>query len=88
MFIKTVIRQEKCIAELEQNLKLTKKNSKDIQKLLLDDFVMTINEIQDIQAIKIDEKEKDKMRNSIINKKRTEYVTKIIELSNNMEAIR
>lgn len=88
MFIKTVLRQGKCIAELEQNLKLTKKNSKDIQKLLLDDFVMTINEIQDIQAMKIDEKEKDKMRNSIINKKRTEYVTKIIELSNNMEAIR
>lgn len=88
MFIKTVLRQGKYITELEQNLKLTKKNSKDIQKLLLDDFVMTINEIQDIQAMKIDEEEKDKMRNSIINKKRTEYVTKIIELSNNMEAIR
>lgn len=41
---------------------------------------MTINEVQDVQAINISEAEKDIMRNSIINKKRTDYVTKIIEL--------
>lgn len=51
-------------------------------KELLEDFVMTINELQDIQAMKIKEEEKDKMRNSIINNKRTKYVTKLIELSN------
>lgn len=41
---------------------------------------MTINQIQDVQTINISEADKDMMRNSIINKKRTEYVTKIIEL--------
>jgi len=51
-------------------------------KELLEDFVITINELQDIQAMKIREEEKDKMRNVIINNKRTNYVTKLIELSN------
>ena len=82
LFAKTIKRQGEYITELEKNIKLTKKNSKDIQKQLLEDFIMTINEIQDIQALNMSEAEKDKMRNSIIEYKRTQYVTKLIELSN------
>lgn len=88
MFIKTIIKQGDYIAELDRNLKLTKRNGKDVQKILLDDFIMTINEVQDIQNLNLSEKEKDEMRNTIINNARTKYVTKLIELSNNMEAIR
>ena len=78
----------KYIKQLEINLKLTKKNCKDIQKQLLDDFIMTINEVQDIQSLNLSEEEKDQMRNTIINHTRTKYVTKLIELSNKMEAVR
>ena len=88
MFLKTIARQAELINELEKNLKITKQNNRDNQKILLDDFVMTINELQDIQAMKINEEEKDKMRNSIINVKRTKYVTKIIELSNTFDSDR
>lgn len=49
-------------------------------KKQIEDSIMTINQIQDVQAINVSEAEKDTMRNSIINAKRTEYVTKIIEL--------
>lgn len=49
-------------------------------KKQIEDSIMTINQIQDVQAINISEAEKDIMRNNIINAKRTEYVTKIIEL--------
>ena len=76
------------IKQLEKNIKLTKKNCKDIQKQLLDDFIMTINEVQDIQSLNLSEEEKDNMRNTIINHARTKYVTKLIELSNKMEAVR
>ena len=31
MFVKTIIRQGNCITELEKNLKLTKRNNKEIQ---------------------------------------------------------
>ena len=82
MFMKTIIKQGDYIAELNKNLKLTKKNSKDIQKILLDEFIMTINEIQDIQSLDLSEEEKEEMRNEIINHVRTKYVTKLIELSN------
>ena len=82
MFVKTIIRQGKCITELEKNLKLTKRNNKEIQKQLLDEFVMTINQIQDLQSLNLPEEEKDEMRNTIINHARTKYVTKLIELSN------
>ena len=88
MFLGTVRRQGECIVELERNIKLTKKNSKDIQKQLLDDFIMTINEVQDIQSLKLEEEKKDQMRNTIINNARTKYVTKLIELSNHDQAIR
>ena len=82
MFTKTLIRQGKCIIKLEKNIELIKKDNIEIQKKMLDDFIMTINEIQDVQEIKATEEEKDKMRNSIIEYKRTQYVTKLIELSN------
>ena len=88
LFAKTIKRQGEYITELEKNIKLTKKNSKDIQKQLLEDFTMTINEIQDIQALNMSEAEKDKMRNSIIEYKRTQYVTKLIELSNTDQSFR
>ena len=76
------------IKQLEKNIRLTKRNCKDIQKQLLDDFIMTINEVQDIQSLNLSEEVKDSMRNSIINNTRTKYVTKLIELSNKMEAVR
>lgn len=82
MLTKTIIRQGKCIAELEKNLKLTKRNNKETQKQLLDEFIMTINQVQDIQSLNLSEEEKDEMRNAIINNARTKYVTKLIELSN------
>lgn len=88
MFIKTIIRQDNCITELEKNLKLTKRNNKEIQKQLLDEFIMTINQIQDIQSLNLSEEEKDEMRNTIINHARTKYVTKLIELSNTDQSFR
>ena len=88
MFIKTVKRQGEYIYELEKNIKLTKKNCKNIQKQLLDNFIMTINEVQDIQALNLSEEEKDEMRNTIINNARTRYVTKLIELSNTEQSFR
>lgn len=69
-------------------IKFLRKQLREKQKELLDDFIMTINELQDIQAMKIKEEEKDKMRNSIINNKRTKYATKLIELSNTRQSNR
>lgn len=69
-------------------IKFLRKQLREKQKELLDDFIMTINEIQDVEATKESEKEKDKMRNSIINNKRTKYVTKLIELSNTNQSSR
>lgn len=88
MFFRTIKRQGEYIVELEKNISFTKKNCNDIQKQLLDDFIMTINEVQDVQALNLQEGEKDRMRNTIINNARTKYVTKLIELSNKMEAVR
>lgn len=82
MFLKTIIRQGKCITELSRNIELTKKNSKEMQKQMLDEFIMTMNEVQDIEALDIPEKEKTHMRNTTIDNARTKYVTKLIELSN------
>lgn len=68
---------------LKESLDKTIEENKYLRKTLkeqIENSILTINEIQDIQAIKISESEKDILRNSIINKKRTEFVTKIIEL--------
>ena len=81
MFIKTVRRQGEKIIELATNIELIKKDNIEIQKKMLDDFMMTINEIQHVQEIKATEEEKDKMRNSIIDNKRTKCLEKLIELS-------
>lgn len=87
LFAKTIRRQGEYITELEKNIKITKNNSKDMQKLLLNYFIMTMNEIQDIQAIKnLSEAERDHMRDTIISKKRTKYVTKLIELENDRKS--
>lgn len=85
MFLKTIIRQGKCITELSRNIELTKKNNKEKQKQMLDEFIMTINEVQDVEALDFPEKEKTHMRNTIIDNARTKYVTKLIELSNTVK---
>lgn len=76
------------IKELEKNIKLTKRNCKDIQKQLLTEFIETINKVQDIQVLNLPEKEKDEMRNEIIDNARRKYITKLIELSNHDQEIR
>ena len=88
MIFKTIINQRKYIKELEKNVKLTHKNYRDIQEKILEDFVMTINEIQDVEAMKKSEIEKNKKRNSIIDNKRTKLITKLIELSNTDKSFR
>ena len=68
---------------LKKSLDNATNENKHLRKILkqhLEDSIMTINQVQDIQALGNTEREKDIMRNNIINKKRTEYVTKIIEL--------
>lgn len=68
---------------LKESLDKTIKENKYLREILkkqIEDSILALNEIQDIQAIKISEAEKDMLRNSIINKKRTEFVIKIIEL--------
>lgn len=68
---------------LKESLDKTIEENKYLREILkkqIEDSILALNEIQDIQAIKISEAEKDMLRNSIINKKRTEFVTKIIEL--------
>ena len=93
--IKKGVEKEMLKAKKKENYEVMIENRNvliaDLQnktKELLEDFVMTINELQDIQAMKIKEEEKDKMRNSIINNKRTKYVTKLIELSNTRQSNR
>lgn len=81
------LKKENYEAKIE-NRNILIANLENKLKELLEDFVMAINEIQDIQAMKIREEEKDKMRNSIINNKRTKYVTKLIELSNTNQSNR
>lgn len=66
--------------KLQQETEKAKQDSIRERKNLLEDVIMTINQIQDVQAIKIEEKERNMMINSIINSKRSEYVDKIIEL--------
>ena len=61
---------------------------KKLFKEQLEDSIMTINQVQDIQALGNTEREKDIMRNNIINKKRTDYVTKIMELDKVKELVR
>ncbi len=66
--------------KLQEEKRKIQRDSIQAMKIILEEAIMTINEIQDIQAIKIAEEEKDKMRNSIVNCKRKEFTDKIIEL--------
>lgn len=66
--------------EAEQQRQKIQEDSIRERKNVLEDAIMAINQLQDIQSMGIAETEKDKMRNSIINSKRSEWVDKIIEL--------
>lgn len=72
----------KRIKSQSTEIKNLKKQLRIIQEKLIDDFIITINAIQDVQARPIEEKQKDKLRDNIIDHKRLEYVSKVIELSN------
>lgn len=62
---------------IDENRFLRKEKMR-LEKRLKEEFIMTLNQIQDIQAM--NNKEKDKLINNIIDNKRSEYVNKIIEL--------
>lgn len=64
----------------KEEVRQAKNDSIRERKNMLEEIIMTINEIQDIQALGISEREKDIMRNNIINCKRSDFVSKIIEL--------
>ena len=64
----------------KEEVRQVKNDSIRERKNMLEEIIMTINEIQDIQALGISEREKDIMRNNIINCKRSDFVSKIIEL--------
>lgn len=89
MFFRTIKRQGKYIHELEKHISLLNKTHRTEKKNMLDDFIITINEIQDIDAIKEKtEEEKKQLRNRIIDKKRIDYLTKLIELSSTDQSFR
>lgn len=67
-------------SKVKEEIKKAKEDSIRERKNLLEEVIMAINEIQDIKAIKTSEKEKDIMRDNIINCKRSKFVDKIIEL--------
>ena len=64
----------------KEEVRQAKNDSIRERKNMLEEIIMPINEIQDIQALGISEREKDIMRNNIINCKRSDFVSKIIEL--------
>lgn len=66
--------------KLQEEKRKSEEDSIRVMKNILEEAIMTINEIQDIQAIEISEQEKDIMRNNIINCKRSKFTDKIIEL--------
>lgn len=66
--------------KLQQEKIELQKNSIIIIKNILEESIMTINQIQNIQKVGITEKEKDIIRNKIINCKRSQFIDKMIEL--------
>lgn len=64
----------------QEKIRKVKEDSIRERKNLLEEVIMVINEIQDIKAIQKSEEEKDIMRDSIINCKRSEFIDKIMEL--------
>lgn len=65
-----------------KEIKYLRKQLKDKQTELIEDFIMTINGIHDTHAMHISEDDKQKVRNSIIDYKIKQYTEKLIELSN------
>lgn len=72
----------------QKEIEFLRKETRNIQKKLLEDFITTINEIQDTHSMHIAEDEKQKIRNSIVDYKRKQYVEKLIELSSTDQSSR
>lgn len=76
---------------LKKSLDNSTDENKYLRKILtenLEDYVMTLNQIQDVQAIRnITEREKNIKINSIINVKRTNLITKLMELDRTGKSI-
>lgn len=77
----------KTIKNQSKEIKYLRKRLKGTQISQLEYFIMTINEIQDVQAIRVNENEKDRLRNNIIDRNRMECMSKITELSNTDQSI-
>ena len=76
-------RLNKSLLKSLENATTRNKYLLDLLKETLEDSIMTINLIEDVEAIKNKtEEEKKKIRTSIIATKRNEFVDKIIELDN------
>ena len=84
MFRKTVKRQGEKIIELDNKLKNNKIETIDC----LDNTVRDLLNLQDVNNLGLEEKEKDKHRNIIINKLVETCLDKINELSSTDQSIR
>lgn len=84
MFRKTVKRQGEKIIELDNKLK----NNKIETINFLDNTVRELLNLQDVNNLGLEEKEKDKHRNIIINKLVETCLDKINELSSTDQSIR
>lgn len=78
----------KTINNQSDEIKYLRNQLKEQQEKLLEDFIITINELQDTHSMHIEEEDKQKVRNSIIDYKRKQYVEKLIELSNTRQSNR
>lgn len=79
MFTKTVKRQGEKIVELNDKLKNTEKETINF----LNNTVRELLNLQDVNSLGLEEKEKNKHRNIIINALIENCLDKISELSNN-----
>ena len=79
MFVKTVKRQREKIIELSDKLENTEKEAIN----LLNNTVRELLNLQDVNSLGLEEKEKNKHRNIIINALIENCLDKINELSNN-----
>ena len=84
MFIKTVKKQGEKIIDLDNKLKSTKKDTVNF----LNNTVRDLLNLQDINSLGLEEKEKNKHRNIIINALVENCLDKINELSNTDQSFR
>lgn len=84
MFIKTVKKQGEKIIELDNKLQNTNKETVDF----LNNTVRELLNLQDVNSLGIEEKEKNKHRNIIINALVENCLDKINELSSTDERFR